>query len=83
MADLDNDVNTQLALVIQKLDALAITTSQNHSETRAMLQDHEQRLRALEKSNTEISAKMTMANIVQSTFTAIASTVAAMVGRTQ
>lgn len=77
----ETQVQTQLALLLQKVDALVLNVAQNHSETKTMLQDHEARLRALEKSTTEINAKMTMQNIIQSSFTAIASTIAAVVGR--
>jgi hypothetical protein len=75
-------LQTQLALLLQKVDSLTQTEAQNHMEIKSMLTDHETRIRQLEKTSTEINAKMTMQNIIQSSFTAIASTLAAVVGKT-
>ena len=54
----------------------------HEEEERAWKNDHETRLRTLEKSSTEILTRMTMGNLVQGIFTAIASTAAAFIGRT-
>lgn len=76
-----DDAATQIALVIQKLDALARTTDSNHNEVCRLIQDHEARIRSLERNVTEISARNTMMQLIQGTFTAIASSVAALIGK--
>lgn len=74
------DTVTQLALVIQKIDTLSRTTDNNHIEVCRLIQDHEQRIRTLERQSTEINARTTMLALIQSAFTAIASGIAALLG---
>lgn len=77
----DNDPSTQLALLVQEVRGLASATQSNHAEIKSILQDHETRIRFVEGKVTEISARQTMLTMIQSAFTTIAATVAALVGR--
>lgn len=72
---------TQLALINQKLDALVSEVRQNHQEDKTMWQDHENRLRFLEKTTTELSSRTTVLNLIQAAFTTIASAAAVVLGK--
>lgn len=77
-----SDENTlNIALILQKLDSLTKAQDANHAEIKAILSDHEDRIRALERSNTELSARLALSQILQATFTTIGSAVAAVLGR--
>ena len=75
------NVNTQLALIVQQNQQMAVLMKSNHEETRAWYQDHEARIRSLERGVVEISARQTMMSLIQGSFTAVASAIAAIVGR--
>ena len=49
-------------------------------ELKKNIGDHETRLRSLETSNTNLTARLAMSQIIQTTFTTIASAVAAVIG---
>lgn len=76
LMDTDVDETTQIALIAQKIEA--ILSGQNRIEQ--MFNDHEQRLRNLEKTTTEISARLTLSNMLQATFATISASVAAVIG---
>lgn len=81
MPSVMSDDTTQIALLAQKIDGLFSLVGTNHGEIKALMLDHETRLRDLERSTTEISARLTMLTMIQSAFTAVASGVAALIGR--
>jgi hypothetical protein len=76
-----DDISTQMALMSQKLDLLLKTVDGNHNETKILLADHEGRIRSLEKNTTELSARTTLLAMIQSAFTAVSSSIAALLGR--
>lgn len=84
----ESAVSTQLALLVQGVKSLSETVDRNQDEIRGMVADHETRLRKLAEdqaiANGEIGKlkerQGTLA-IIQAAFTAVASAVAAVVGR--
>ena len=66
--------NTQLALLAQKVDALTW-------QVEKLLNDHEERLRVLEISITQLKERMTVWQIVQSAYSTVVGIVAGAFGR--
>jgi len=76
-ADLTQD--TQLALILQRLEALTVMVREGRDEQRKINDDHEERLRLLER----LAGSAPVWHGVQALFTAIASAIAAAIGRQQ
>ena len=74
------DENVQLALIVQKLDGLIHDIAQSIDEQRRINVDHENRLRNLEKSVTQMGERLTLWQTGQAFFTTVAATLAALFG---
>jgi uncharacterized protein involved in exopolysaccharide biosynthesis len=70
----DSQQNSDLRLIIHRLDQI-------DQKLNKQLDDHEIRLRSLEREVAEITARVTLLGILESTFTVVASGIAAIVGR--
>jgi len=75
------DSDTQLAVIVQKLDSLSETMRSALDDLRRLNADHETRLRDLETATTQLRERMTLWQLGQAAFATIAATVAAIVGR--
>lgn len=73
--------STRLELLIQKVDSLSNQVEQYHKEESVIWKDHEDRIRVVEKAQTELAARTTTLNLIQAAFTTIASTVAVVLGK--
>ena len=87
----DSGQSNQLALLSQQLTTLSNLVERNyrdtselirtnHADIKSDLQDHEQRIRSLEKTTEAISARVALTQILQTVFAVIASAIAATVG---
>ncbi len=76
-----SSTSTEIALLRQSM----IQVLQGQSEIKDLFerqfQDHETRLRALEKTNTELSARLTLWQILQTSLTAVVGTISTILGR--
>ena len=79
--------SSQIALILQrlgqiegKIDRNYDLNSQEFTRIHAELTDHENRIRDLERDTTAISARLTLSQIIQTTFAAVAAALAGAVG---
>ena len=66
--------NTQLALLAQKVEALTF-------QVEKLLSDHEERLRTLETSITQLRERMTVWQIIQTSYATVVGIVAGAFGK--
>lgn len=80
--DLMSDTSdTQMAVILEKLNAIAKKQDEQYADIRSLLNDHEQRIRKVEGLVTEINARQTMLAMAQGAFTTVASAIAALFGK--
>ena len=75
------DSDVQLAIILQRLEALTDITRVGLDDLRRIMADHETRLRELETSATQLRERMTLWQMGQAAFTTIAASIAALLGR--
>ena len=80
MPDENGNGRVTMALLGQKLDTLSEDLQEWREEVRRCTQDHEARLRALERQVVQNSQRLGTWAGIQATFTAIAATVAGWLG---
>ncbi len=75
------DDTVTLALLSQKLDVIQAQLAEYEARQLDRINDHEDRLRGLERDITVLGGRVTIWQGVQAAFTAAATTVAVLVGR--
>ena len=75
------DFNTEMALLTQEVKILNGTLLATNMELRRLVQDHEDRIRDLEKSQTQLTERLTLWQLGQVAFTSLVGGVVALIKR--
>lgn len=76
-----SNTSSEIALMRQAMTQMVEGQKELKELLYEQIKDHEGRLRALERTTTELSARLTMWQIIQTTFTTVASAIATILGR--
>lgn len=77
----NDDFNTELALLTQEVKTLNTTLLATNAELKRLVEDHEKRIRDLEKSQTQLTERLTLWQLGQAAFTSLVGGIVAFTRR--